>query len=155
MLPRSGGYWCDDGSDTTAAAPADPSQTASCKLELDETARCYRRFFVGKVSDISPLVSVSFSAVLFFFFLLLPLCSRYDDYPFTWLFNETVRKRERETCFFSGGSCCYCRVSRRAIGSFRAGIKGDNARPLSLLSIAESQKESRGFLFHFASLLHL
>ena len=50
VLPRSGGYWCDDGSDT-AAAPADPSQTASCKLELDETARCYRRFFVGKVSD--------------------------------------------------------------------------------------------------------
>lgn len=49
VLPRSGGYWCDDGSDT-AAAPADPSQTASCKLELDETARCYRRFFVGKVS---------------------------------------------------------------------------------------------------------
>lgn len=49
VLPRSGGYWCDDGSDT-AAAPADSSQTASCKLELDETARCYRRFFVGKVS---------------------------------------------------------------------------------------------------------
>ncbi|XP_032776346.2 rap1 GTPase-activating protein 1 isoform X3 [Daphnia magna] len=47
VLPRSGGYWCDDGSDT-AAAPADSSQTASCKLELDETARCYRRFFVGK-----------------------------------------------------------------------------------------------------------
>lgn len=45
-----GGYWLDDGSDTTASGPADPSQTASCKLELDETARCYRRFFVGKVS---------------------------------------------------------------------------------------------------------
>jgi hypothetical protein len=61
VLPRSGGYWCDDGSDT-AAAPADPSQTASCKLELDETARCYRRFFVGKVSvTLEILVSFSFS----------------------------------------------------------------------------------------------
>ena len=50
VLPKMGGYWLDDGSDTTASGPADPSQTASCKLELDETARCYRRFFVGKVS---------------------------------------------------------------------------------------------------------
>ena len=55
-----GGYWLDDGSDTTASGPADPSQTASCKLELDETARCYRRFFVGKVSV--PPLSISSSS---------------------------------------------------------------------------------------------
>jgi len=56
VLPRSGGYWCDDGSDTAASAAsasgrhaAEASQTAaSCKLELDETARCYRRFFISK-----------------------------------------------------------------------------------------------------------
>ena len=52
VLPRSGGYWIDDGSDSSTAsgAPVDSSQAASCKLELDETARCYRRFFMGKVS---------------------------------------------------------------------------------------------------------
>lgn len=123
VLPRSGGYWCDDGSDT-AAAPADPSQTASCKLELDETARCYRRFFVGKVSvTLEILVSFSFS----------PLRSK---------LKGKLRKTKRESGGFvrsllhrvcGGGGCVTqlragLRISRLPMGSFRA-VSKVTARP--------------------------
>jgi len=53
VLPSSGGYWCDDGSDTAASGrhgAVDAGAASQCKLELDETARCYRRFFLAKVS---------------------------------------------------------------------------------------------------------
>jgi hypothetical protein len=123
VLPRSGGYWCDDGSDT-AAAPADPSQTASCKLELDETARCYRRFFVGKVSvTLEILVSFSFS----------PLRSK---------LKGKLRKTKRESGGFVcsllhrvcvwGGGLCYATTSRvtdftTAHGQLPRRVKGDSA----------------------------
>ena len=52
VQPEEGGYWVDgaDG-DGESALPVAPSENSSgkYKLEMDETAKCYRRYFLGKV----------------------------------------------------------------------------------------------------------
>lgn len=117
VLPRSGGYWCDDGSDT-AAAPADPSQTASCKLELDETARCYRRFFVGKVSD-------TLCSFLYYITLAWILCYEIAQG------QQQKKERESEFCVRYFG-VCYATMGftdfTTAHRQLPSGVKGDSAR---------------------------
>ncbi|KAK7793014.1 hypothetical protein R5R35_003563 [Gryllus longicercus] len=65
VLPSGGGYWVDggDADDSAAPAPASAASAASAqqasgaggaggawraKFETDDTAKCYRRFFVGR-----------------------------------------------------------------------------------------------------------
>lgn len=60
VLPPAGGYWLD-GPDSECALdprgePLLPTPTSApalawkLKFEVDETAKCYRRFFMGRVS---------------------------------------------------------------------------------------------------------
>lgn len=54
VLPPGGGYWLD-GQDhdcpfDTRGNPILPNSTWRAKFETDDTAKCYRRFFVGRVS---------------------------------------------------------------------------------------------------------
>lgn len=67
VLPTSGGYWCDDGSDTAASGRhggADTGAASQCKLELDETARCYRRYFLAKEHQNFVAVDEALGAIL-------------------------------------------------------------------------------------------
>jgi hypothetical protein len=55
VLPPGGGYWLD-GQDhecpfDTRGNPILPHTTWHAKFETDDTAKCYRRFFVGRVSN--------------------------------------------------------------------------------------------------------
>lgn len=55
VLPPGGGYWLD-GQDhecpfDTRGNPILPHTTWRAKFETDDTAKCYRRFFVGRVSS--------------------------------------------------------------------------------------------------------
>ena len=52
--PRNGGYWIDgtdhnDCSTDREGNPVLPQSTSKHKLEMDDTAKCYRRHFLGKV----------------------------------------------------------------------------------------------------------
>lgn len=54
VLPPGGGYWLD-GQDhecpfDTRGNPILPHTTWHAKFETDDTAKCYRRFFIGRVS---------------------------------------------------------------------------------------------------------
>ena len=56
VLPPSGGYWVD-GQDhecpfDSRGNPILPQNNWRAKFETDDTAKCYRRFFVGRVSTI-------------------------------------------------------------------------------------------------------
>jgi RAP1 GTPase activating protein 1 len=54
VLPPGGGYWLDghdhDCPFDTRGNPILPNSTWRAKFETDDTAKCYRRFFVGRVS---------------------------------------------------------------------------------------------------------
>lgn len=54
VLPVNGGYWID-GTDhecsfDSRGNPVLPQTAWRGKFETDDTAKCYRRFFVGRVS---------------------------------------------------------------------------------------------------------
>lgn len=53
ILPPNGGYWVDgmdhDCSFDNQGNPILPQPNWKCKFETGETAKCYRRFFVGRV----------------------------------------------------------------------------------------------------------
>lgn len=56
VLPPGGGYWLD-GQDhecpfDTRGNPILPHTTWHPKFETDDTAKCYRRFFIGRVSSL-------------------------------------------------------------------------------------------------------
>jgi hypothetical protein len=60
VLPPGGGYWLD-GQDhecpfDTRGNPILPHTTWHAKFETDDTAKCYRRFFIGRVSNRSSCV---------------------------------------------------------------------------------------------------
>ena len=57
IKPNNGGYWVDGTAGTLSdneclfdsrGNPAQPHNTWRCKFEVDDTAKCYRRFFVGR-----------------------------------------------------------------------------------------------------------
>lgn len=55
VMPERGGYWID-GTDHEChcdhrGQPFVPQGTWRAKIETDDTAKCYRRFFVGRVSN--------------------------------------------------------------------------------------------------------
>lgn len=53
VLPPNGGYWVD-GTDHELSDSRTPLHVVSAwrsKFETDDTAKCYRRFFVGRVSN--------------------------------------------------------------------------------------------------------
>nr|CAD7444328.1 unnamed protein product [Timema bartmani] len=59
VLPPGGGYWLD-GQDHDCpfdprGQPILPHNAWRSKIETDDTAKCYRRFFVGRVSCLRPL----------------------------------------------------------------------------------------------------
>uniref|UniRef100_A0A1B6LDX8 Rap-GAP domain-containing protein n=1 Tax=Graphocephala atropunctata TaxID=36148 RepID=A0A1B6LDX8_9HEMI len=47
VLPPGGGYWVD-GHEPSSASLAAPSHSWRTKFETDDTAKCYRRFFLGR-----------------------------------------------------------------------------------------------------------
>lgn len=55
VLPLQGGYWsdCSDQFDVNTTGSSLCTGTSSCsfKFETDDTAKCYRRFFMGRVSE--------------------------------------------------------------------------------------------------------
>lgn len=51
VLPVAGGYWAD-GAEHEGAPALPPRAQWRAKFETDDTAKCYRRFFVGRVSTI-------------------------------------------------------------------------------------------------------
>lgn len=66
VLPPGGGYWVD-GQDhecpfDTRGNPILPHATWRAKFEMDDTAKCYRRFFVGRVSSVAVPKHVSWMA---------------------------------------------------------------------------------------------
>lgn len=51
VLPVNGGYWGDGADPDPTDTPALPPRSGwRAKFETDDTAKCYRRFFVGRVS---------------------------------------------------------------------------------------------------------
>ncbi|XP_077296085.1 rap GTPase activating protein 1 isoform X3 [Arctopsyche grandis] len=49
VLPEKGGYWVDGAEPDCAETPANPPRAGwRAKFETDDTAKCYRRFFVGR-----------------------------------------------------------------------------------------------------------
>lgn len=57
VVPQAGGYWLD-GQDhecpfDTRGNPILPHAAWRAKFESDDTGKCYRRFFLGRVCSIS------------------------------------------------------------------------------------------------------
>ena len=54
VLPSNRGYWIDGTEHTlpydTDGNPLIPEINHGCRLEVDETSKCYRQHFLGKVS---------------------------------------------------------------------------------------------------------
>uniref|UniRef100_A0A1B6E835 Rap-GAP domain-containing protein n=1 Tax=Clastoptera arizonana TaxID=38151 RepID=A0A1B6E835_9HEMI len=48
VLPQPGGYWVDGNEHPTTAPLTAPSHSWRTKFETDDTAKCYRRFFLGR-----------------------------------------------------------------------------------------------------------
>lgn len=62
VLPPGGGYWVDGHEHPPTATPlAAPAHSWRAKFETDDTAKCYRRFFLGRVSP----VTLCYGAFLF------------------------------------------------------------------------------------------
>lgn len=62
MLPSGGGYWAD-GHEPPSPPPASlaaPPHSWRTKFETDDTAKCYRRFFLGRVSYFSFSLELSY-----------------------------------------------------------------------------------------------
>ncbi|VDP18920.1 unnamed protein product [Soboliphyme baturini] len=61
VVPPNGGYWVEEFSLNHQGSPAqEPNADSSCqryKLESDKTAKCYRRYFWGKVRRLRIFIS--------------------------------------------------------------------------------------------------
>ncbi|KAG8298253.1 Rap1 GTPase-activating protein 1 [Homalodisca vitripennis] len=57
VLPPGGGYWVD-GHEPASASLAAPPHSWRTKFETDDTAKCYRRFFLGRLK--APRVKLIF-----------------------------------------------------------------------------------------------
>lgn len=54
VLPPGGGYWVEGESAIADYPPPSPAPQSwrTPKIESDDTAKCYRKFFHGRVSDL-------------------------------------------------------------------------------------------------------
>lgn len=76
VLPEKGGYWVDGAEPDCAETPANPPRAGwRAKFETDDTAKCYRRFFVGRVSLITIMLPLPSSYTI----IIMSLFRRNDN----------------------------------------------------------------------------